>query len=139
MASDQKPDVTLTNSSVLEMNTIRPVSYTGPLMPRGAVDTQQAILVPDITKYVQTFIDAIFKSTKEEPMVEDKQVVSEGKEAVPEKTGTPDFSKNGVSYTDRVRELTLKQDPYKRLFYDQCILEGCDPESCYKKYFDEMS
>jgi hypothetical protein len=139
MASDKKPDVTFTVSSIPEMNTIRPVSYTGPLMPRGAVDTRQAILVPDITKYVQTFIDAIFKSTKEEPVVEVKQVVPEAKEAVPEKTGTPDFSKKDSSYTDRVRELALKQDPYKKVFYDQCILEGCDPESCYKKYFDEMS
>jgi hypothetical protein len=139
MASDKKPDVTLTDSSVLEINKIRPVSYTGPLMPRGAVHSQQAILVPDITKYVQTFIDTIFKSTKEEPMVEVKQVVPEGKEAVPEKTGTPDFSKKDSSYIVMVRELKLKQDPYNRLFYDQCILEGCDPESCYKKYFDEMS
>ncbi len=134
MASEKKPDVTLTDSSVLEMNKIRPVSYTGPLMPRGAVHSQQAILVPDITKYVQTFIDTIFKSTKEEPMVEVKQVVPEGKEAVPEKTGTPVVSKK-----DMIRELNLKQDPYKRLFYDQCILEGCDPDTCYKKYIDEMS
>ena len=134
MASDKKPDVTLTGSSVPEMNIIRPVSYTGPLMPRGAVDTQQAILVPDITKYVQTFIDAIFKSTKEEPMVEGKQVVPEGKKGILEKTGTTDFSKK-----DMVRELHMKQDPYKRLFYDQCILEGCDPDTCYKKYIVEMS
>jgi hypothetical protein len=139
MASDQKPDVRLTASSIPEMNTIRPVSYTGPLMPRGAVNTQQTILVPDITKYVQTFIDTIFKSTKEEPIVEDKQIVPEGKEVVPEKTDMTDFSKKDRSYTDRVRELALKQDPYKRLFYDQCILEGCDPDTCYKKYIVEMS
>jgi hypothetical protein len=127
MASDKQPDVTFTGTSALEINKIRPVSYTGPLMPRGAVDTQQAILVPDISRYIQSYMDSIFKKTKEEPVVE-------GKTGILEKTGMPDVSKK-----DRVRELPMKQDPYKRLFYDQCILEGCDPETCYKKYVDELS
>ena len=139
MSSEKKgPNVILTENSVLEMNKYRPVSYTGPLMPRGDINSQQSVLVPDISHYFQTVMDSLFKTTKEEPLSEVKQVVEEVK-GVLEKTDTTEFSEKSKPYTDRMCELKLKQDPYKRLFYDQCILEGCDPESCYKKYVLEMS
>lgn len=135
MAAENKNNSMIGSSS---KEIIRPVSYTGPLMPRGDINSQQSVLVPDITTYFQTFIDSIFKKTKEEALPEVKQVVAEGK-GVLEKTDTTEFSEKTKAYTDMARELHMKQDPYKRLFYDQCILEGCDPESCYKKYVLEMS
>jgi hypothetical protein len=135
MAAENKSNSMIGSSS---KEIIRPVSYTGPLMPRGDSVSQQSILIPDISTYFQTFIDSIFKKTKEEALPEVKQVVAEGK-GVLEKTDTTEFSEKTKAYTDMERELHMKQDPYKRLFYDQCILEGCDPESCYKKYVLEMS
>ncbi len=125
--AEKDPKITFTESSVLEMDKIRPVSYTGALMPRGTIDSQATVLVPDITKVFQTLMDKILKTTKEEPL--------------PEKTGTADVSeKKEIKDIEKsMQDMRMKLKPYNKLFYDQCILEGCDPEFCYKKYAEEMS
>jgi hypothetical protein len=131
MADAKKQTNSMTNSSFNEI--IRPVSYTGPLMPRPVLsaenqlpEKQPTILVPDFSEYFQKFMDSIFQKTKEEPKLETINTT--------EKPATAEFSEK-----NKMQEFRMKYDPYNKLFYDQCILEGCDPETCYKKYFPEMS
>jgi hypothetical protein len=132
--AEKDPKVTFTESSVLEIDRVRPVSYTGPLMPRGTNKSQATVLVPDITKVFQTLMDKILKTTKEEPL-------SEVKQGVPEKTGIADYSEKKLErdIEKSMRNMRMDLKPYNKLFYDQCILEGCDPDTCFKKYFEEMS
>lgn len=134
---------TMTGFSAIEI--IRPVSYTGPLMPRPVIpaensvteipvaEKQPSILIPDFSEYFQKFVDSIFQRTKEEPKLENS--------AITEKTATAEFSekkKNTDTYNS-ILKFRMKSDPYNKLMYDQCILEGCTPEMCANKYFPEMS
>lgn len=143
MADAKKQTNSMTNSSFNEI--IRPISYTGPLMPRPTStaehsvagnqtsDIQSTILVPDFSEYVQKFMDSIFHTTKEESKLETINTT--------EKTATAEFSeekKNTDTYTG-ILEFRMKADPYNKLMYDQCVLEGCPPDMCATKYFPEMS
>ena len=121
---------------------IRPVSYTGPLMPRpgnsaenSVTEKQPTILIPDFISYFQTWVDSIFQHTKEDPA-----------QKLPEKTATTEFSEkkepskkpHTKEYTKLLLKIRMQSDPYNKLMYDQCILEGCSPEFCANKYFPEM-
>jgi hypothetical protein len=122
---------------------IRPVSYTGPLMPRPVhsaknpvAEKQPEILIPDFISYFQTLVDSIFQQTKEEPKPE-----------LPEKPATAEFSekknneeqKHKNEYNKLLMKIRMESDLYNKLMYDQCVLEGCSPEFCANKYFPEMA
>jgi hypothetical protein len=141
MADTEKKSNSMTDSSLKEP--IRPVSYTGPLMPRPTSSAenqvagkQPTILVPDFSEYFQKFMDCIFQQTKEEPKLK-----------IPEKTATAEFSEkkdiadktNKKEYYKLLLDIRMKSDPYNKLMYDQCVLEGCPPDMCANKYFPEMS
>jgi hypothetical protein len=146
MADTEKKGNSMTDSSLKEA--IRPVSYTGPLMPRPtssagnsiaenqSPEKQPTILVPDFSEYFQKFMDCIFQQTKEEPALK-----------IPEKTATAEFSEkkdtadktNKKEYYKVLMDIRMKSDPYNKLMYDQCVLEGCPPDTCANKYFPEMS
>jgi hypothetical protein len=141
MADTGKKMNAMTNSSTNEV--IRPVSYTGPLMPRPVnsaenpvAENQQKILIPDFMTYFQTLVDSIFQQTKEEPA-----------QKLPEKTAAAEFSekknneeqKRKKEYNNLLMKIRMESDPYNKLMYEQCVLESCSPEFCANKYFPDMA